>query len=175
MKLRRQVFILFGMIAAALISALALMRAIQSPPVKDLGTGGALELAMGWLAIPALSLLIGVAATANRRFFVTDAIDGDNPAGNRAFDVNLRYNRNTLEQAVLAAFAWLGLAATAPRQAAALLPVLAALFGVGRATFWIGYLYAPWARAFGFGLTFYPTAAILVWLVMRLPLMAATP
>ena len=41
------------------------------------------------------------------------------------------------------------------------------IFAVGRAAFWIGYLAAPWARAFGLGLTFYPTAVALVWLAIR--------
>jgi hypothetical protein len=35
---------------------------------------------------------------------------------------------------------------------------------VGRLAFWIGYLYAPWARAFGMGLTAYPTFGALVYL-----------
>ena len=47
-----------------------------------------------------------------------------------------------------------------------LIPVLAVLFGFGRLAFWIGYLMTPWGRAFGFGLTFYPTVAAYAWLVI---------
>ena len=55
-----------------------------------------------------------------------------------------------------------------PDRATILIPALASLFALGRAAFWIGYLVAPWARAFGFALTFYPTAVAIVWLALRL-------
>jgi hypothetical protein len=48
-----------------------------------------------------------------------------------------------------------------------LIRALAGLFAAGRAAFWLGYLYAPWARAFGLGLTFYPTIAAFVWLALQ--------
>ena len=44
---------------------------------------------------------------------------------------------------------------------------MAGLFAAGRVAFWAGYLYAPWARAFGLGLTAYPTFAALIWLALR--------
>ena len=53
-------------------------------------------------------------------------------------------------------------AATAPARAAALMPVLALTFLVARAAFAIGYAVAPWARAFGFALTFYPSVGVLL-------------
>jgi len=82
-------------------------------------------------------------------------------------EINLRYNTNTLEQTVLAAVAWMGLALQLRPQDLGLIPALAGLFAIGRAAFWLGYLYAPWARAFGLGLTAYPTFAALIWLAFR--------
>ena len=52
-----------------------------------------------------------------------------------------------------------------PHEQLGLIPLLA-IFATGRAIFWIGYLIAPWARAFGLALTFYPTAAALIWLAL---------
>ena len=74
---------------------------------------------------------------------------------------------STLEQTILAAAAWAGLALTLPAGRLGLIGPLAILFVVGRAAFFAGYLAAPWARAFGFGLTFYPTGAALVWLAFQ--------
>jgi uncharacterized protein involved in response to NO len=45
---------------------------------------------------------------------------------------------------------------------AVLVPVLAALFCAGRLLFWLGYERGAAARAVGFGLTFYPSLAVLI-------------
>lgn len=97
--------------------------------------------------------------------FLDTALPADESA---TLDINLRYNRNTLEQTVLAAVAWTGLALELPQDRLWIVPELAVLFAAGRAAFWIGYLMAPWARAFGLGLTFYPTVAAYLWLAGRL-------
>jgi hypothetical protein len=68
---------------------------------------------------------------------------------------------------VLAAIAWTGLALALSARDLSLIPALAGLFAAGRVAFFAGYLYAPWARAFGLSLTFYPTIAALVWLAAR--------
>ena len=69
----------------------------------------------------------------------------------------MRYNQNTLEQVVLAAIAWLGLAVRVRHADLAFIPAMAMLFVVGRATFWVGYLVYPTARAFGMTMTALPT------------------
>ncbi len=66
---------------------------------------------------------------------------------------------NTLEQIVLAMPLHLGLALLLPLRCIVVVPILAALFGLGRACFWAGYARGAAARAFGFGLTFYPAVA----------------
>jgi hypothetical protein len=40
------------------------------------------------------------------------------------------------------------------------------LFLLGRTLFWIGYHKSPYLRAFGFGLTFYPSVAVYIWFVL---------
>jgi len=160
---RKQLLIALGM-ALGLAVCLTVLVPRLNTMAPSVSQAEAITVAVRWLTAPGLCLLAGLGFTAHRRFFKAAAIDGDRPPGERALEINLRYNQNTLEQTVLAAVAWLGLAATTPSQAPLLLPALAGLFVVGRLTFWLGYLYAPWARAFGLGLTFYPTAAILLWL-----------
>jgi hypothetical protein len=137
---------------------------IGAPHPVPANAGERLALAARWLLIPGLSLLVGVGVLSNARFMSPAAIEGQRVVDSPAFDINQRYNLNTLEQAVLAAVAWTGLALVLPADELNLIPRLAVQFGIGRALFWIGYLYAPWARAFGMGLTSYPTAGALVWL-----------
>jgi hypothetical protein len=163
--IRKQLLVLAGMtLAVAAIAALwAASPFAMALPADD--PASRLAFAAKWLLVPGLMLLLGIALTANRRFFNPDAIDG---GASPALEINLRYNRNTLEQAVLAAVAWTGLALQLPHDRLALIPELALVFALGRVLFWLGYLIAPWARAFGFGLTFYPTVAAYIWLAGRL-------
>jgi MAPEG family len=117
-----------------------------------------------WLLIPGLTLLAGV-WIAGRRGFIPDAIDGTRTPASRSFEINLRYNQNTLEQVVLAAIAWLNLGIALPQERLVLIPAIATLFGVGRIAFWLGYLLNPMGRAFGMVLTILPTIAAYLWLV----------
>ena len=137
-----------------------------APPQGD-DEAARLAFAARWLLVPALCLLAGIGAMASRRFFSSDGIDGTRAPQSRGLEINLRYNQNTLEQAALAAAAWSGLALALPHESLGLIGMLACVFALGRALFWTGYLIAPWARAIGFGLTFYPTAVALVWLAAR--------
>lgn len=162
---RKQYLILGGMltaIAVCLVFGLYVQWGAPDPLPGSLAER--IAFAARWLLVPGLSLFVGIAFTANRRFMMPNAIDGDRRVDNDAFEINLRYNLNTLEQAVLAAVAWLGLAITLPAEQLGLIARMAVMFGVGRAAFWLGYLYAPWARAFGMGLTSYPTFVALVFL-----------
>jgi hypothetical protein len=168
--LRKQAFVFVGMAFAVAVLALLWMQgSVYLPfPVPDGDDSGSrLAFAARWLLLPGFSLLAGIVMVANRRFFVRDAIDGTRALENRALEINLRYNQNTLEQTVLAAIAWTSLALALPHERLALIPALAILFVVARALFWIGYLIAPAARALGFALTFYPTVAAFIWLAAR--------
>jgi hypothetical protein len=157
--------ILAGMLAAIIVGlgfGLFVDWGAPSPPPAD--AGERIAFAGRWLLIPGLALFAGVGFTANQRFLKPDAIDGERKVESWGFEVNLRYNLNTLEQAILAAIAWIGLALVLPVNQLGVIPRMAVMFGVGRAAFWAGYLYAPWARAFGMGLTAYPTFVGLIFL-----------
>jgi hypothetical protein len=166
--LRKQVLIIIGMLAAVVTMVAVGAHALGAHDPAPMSSADRLALAWRWMLVPGLCLLAGIGTTANQRFLRADFIDGQRPSAPGFMEINLRYNQNTLEQAVLAAVAWTGLALQLRPQDLSLIPALAGLFAVGRAAFWIGYLFAPWARAFGLGLTFYPTVAALVWLASRL-------
>ncbi len=93
---------------------------------------------------------------------------GRAPKPNSALDINTRFIQNTLEQSILFVIGLAGLALYCPIEEARMLIVLGALFLVGRALFWVGYHYNAYVRAFGFGLTFYPTVMVYVWLFFRI-------
>jgi MAPEG family protein len=167
---RKQLLVMAG-VALAIVVLLILASVPEfahrfAPPVGD-DEAARLSYALRWLLVPALCLLAGIGAMANRRFFSDDAMDGTRTPANRSLEINLRYNQNTLEQAALVAVAWTGLALELPHDRLGLIGALAIIFALARALFWAGYQIAPWARAIGFGLTFYPTALALLWLSWR--------
>jgi hypothetical protein len=169
---RKQLLVFIGMLAAVIAVAAVAQHALGVRGPAPVAVADRLALAWRWMLVPGLCLLAGIGTTANQRFLRADFIDGERPAASAAdqpgfMEVNLRYNTNTLEQTVLAAVAWTGLALELRPQDLGLIPALAGLFAAGRAAFWAGYLYAPWARAFGLGLTAYPTFAALIWLALR--------
>ena len=167
--LRKQVLVAVG--ATAAVAVLLLLYnsgiALRFPTPTGDDEAARLAFAARWMLVPGFCLLAGLALTANRRFFSADAIDGSPAPQSKTLQINLRYNQNTLEQTVLAAIAWTGLALALRHEQLGLIPLLAIFFATGRATFWLGYLIAPWARAFGLALTFYPTVAALLWLAIR--------
>lgn len=156
----KQARIAFGMGAALIITLLLLALPGRGDPAA------ALPAAFRALASPALCIAAGVAFIARGRFFDLAAIDGDE--GSPTIDLANRYLGNTVEQSVLAAMTWIAFAAVAPAHAASLLPILAMVFAVARALFAMGYAVAPWARAFGFALTFYPTLGVLILTLWRI-------
>ena len=164
---RKQRIVVAQSIAAALVVALVSVRAkslfaTTVPDADDLATR--LPFAVRWLLAPGCALLAGVQVAAGRGFH-PDAIDGTPTPKSHVLEIALRYNRNTVEQALLAAIAWLGLAASVPHAALAFVPAMGCMFVAGRITFWIGYLVSPTARAFGMVLTALPTIAAYVWLL----------
>ncbi len=162
---QKQLLILGGMMAAVIAGVVAVFFVAwgaPDPPPAD--AGEKLAFAARWLLVPGLALFAGVGVTASQRFFNPSAIDGERKVEDEAFEINLRYNQNTLEQLALAAVAWMGLALALPVEEIGVIARMAVMFGVGRLAFWMGYHYAPWARAFGMVLTAYPTFGALVYL-----------
>jgi hypothetical protein len=93
---------------------------------------------------------------------------GRTPKPNSAVDINTKFILNTFEQFILYFIGNAGMALYCPPQEARSLIILTALFLLGRMLFWIGYHYNPYVRAFGFGITFYPTVAVYLWLILRM-------
>jgi uncharacterized MAPEG superfamily protein len=87
---------------------------------------------------------------------------------NSALDINTRFILNTFEQFILYFIGNAGLAIYCPPQEARTLIILTALFLIGRVLFWVGYHFNPYLRAFGFGITFYPTVVVYLWLILRM-------
>ena len=156
--------VLAGMAAAVALTAVALLAAYF------LSKSGAdtLRLSAPEASAPAaLALVYCIGAIARKRFFHTDVIRGaayDKPGSEVAVDKAVL--QNTLEQTVLAAVAYNGLAAVLPSLAPVLLPVLVSLFLIGRILFIAGYAKGAGGRAFGSALTFYPTVAAYVIFVL---------
>ncbi|MGH6804705.1 MAG: MAPEG family protein [Methyloceanibacter sp.] len=87
---------------------------------------------------------------------------------NSALDINTRFILNTFEQFILFFIGNAALALYCPIEEARSLIILTVLFVLGRVLFWVGYHYNPYVRAFGFGITFYPTVAVYLWLILRM-------
>ncbi|MBP6012609.1 MAG: MAPEG family protein [Alphaproteobacteria bacterium] len=129
---------------------------LQDIPLPDDDPGSRLGFVARWLLVPGWMLLAGVFG-ASRRGFFADAIEGTRTPAAPTLEINLRYNQNTIEQAILASIAWAGLAVALPHDDLTLIPGMAVLFAVGRVTFWAGYIVHPMARTFGMTLTVVPT------------------
>ena len=109
--------------------------------------------------------VIGICIVAAQRLNPSMFV-GQTPKPNSAVDINNRFILNTFEQFTAYFVANAGLAMYCPPEEARSLPLLTMLFVMGRILFWIGYHKNPYLRAFGFGITFYPTVAAFAWLVM---------
>jgi len=162
--------VLAGMAGAAIFSLLFLwlgrwLLDLSPPAVTSSGDRIAYALRCDFWAT--FALLAGVGRVAGERFF-SDQIDGAVPAEGRHLQVDRAYIQNTTEQLLLLLVAHAGLALVLPVESLSLIPLLVALFLVGRITFWAGYLRSAPARAFGFATTFYPTVAVLFYVAFRL-------
>ncbi len=110
-----------------------------------------------------LWLVVAIGRVAKGRFFSPADIDGSGlTEASARVRIPAAILQNTLEQCVLAGAAHLALAATLRPREMVLVPLLVALFCIGRAAFWAGYANGAGARAFGFATTFYPSAFALL-------------
>lgn len=109
--------------------------------------------------------VIGICIVAAQRLNPSMFV-GQMPKPNSAVDINNRFILNTFEQFTAYFVANAGLAMYCPPEEARSLPLLTMLFVMGRILFWIGYHRNPYLRAFGFGITFYPTVAAFAWLML---------
>jgi hypothetical protein len=153
--------------AAALIATLAVLAAAALMPAPDPGDRLRLFTLCG--LAPALALAIAIARLAQHRFTTPDDIDGSGlTGGTERAKILQALLQNTLEQGVLAlpVYGWWALAG--PPAALAVVPAAAGLFLLGRVLFFGGYTRGAAGRALGFGLTFYPTVALLAAAIVAL-------
>ena len=107
-------------------------------------------------------LLATIGNVARLRFFSKNDIDGSSSEKESADVRDARaILQNTLEQVVFAIVTHVIVAAVFDRPTA-LITALVFLFFVGRLMFWVGFKHGAKRRAFGFGLTFYPSASALI-------------
>ena len=160
MKLRdAQKAVLRGMAPAA---ALAVAGLLGAPFLIGEALGAGPVLAARLSLAPLAGLALGIGALARHRFFSAKDIDGSGlTAGTARARVLDAILRNTLEQSVLALGAYWAWAILAPPAWGGSAVAAAALFVVGRILFARGYAEGAGARAFGFALTFYPSALLI--------------
>lgn len=153
---------------AVMIVVLACTAALLLVPA-DLGEslGRRMSLAAACAVLPGLMLAVSIGRLASHRFFTPEDIDGSGlTAGTPRARMLQALLQNTLEQSVLAVVAYPAWALLAPSTWLSLLPAAAGLFVIGRVLFFRGYENGAPGRALGFGLTFYPTALMLLALAL---------
>lgn len=115
------------------------------------------------LAAPAAALFLDIARLANHRF--TEPLDRNAAAAETKTakaDIQSAILRNTHEQATLAALVYGIAAILLPMHWTDAIVACALFFLIGRLVFAKGYANGAGSRAFGFGLTFYPTVALAI-------------
>jgi uncharacterized MAPEG superfamily protein len=132
---------------------------------EDWGIADRIALVLKDAVFALLPGVIGICIVAAQRLNPSMFV-GQTPKPNSSVDINNKFILNTFEQFTAYFVANAGLAMYCPPEEARSLPLLTALFVMGRILFWIGYHKNPYLRAFGFGITFYPTVAAFAWLVL---------
>jgi len=152
--------------ALALVTAVVLfvVAALYLPRLCTFGSDVVARIQLaGWAIVsPALVLLICVARLAKHRFFTAEDINGSAlTTGSERARLLQSLLQNTLEQMCLAIPVYVATSVIAPDSLLPLVPAAAAMFFVGRLSFFAGYAKGAPSRAFGFALTFYPTGLLL--------------
>jgi hypothetical protein len=115
------------------------------------------------LVMPAFALFVCIARLAKHRFFTPEDIHGSGLTGGTDRAKLLQaLLQNTLEQSCLALPVYIATCIVAPAPLLPVVPAAAAMFLVGRLFFFAGYAHGAPSRAYGFGLTFYPTVFLLL-------------
>lgn len=162
----KQAGVLRGIAAAAVLSVALLALAIWRNPfgfAPGLGVAQRLGVAANASMLVALCLAAAIARLARHRFFTPEDIDGSGlTTGSDTAKTLQALLQNTLEQAVLAALVYAAWAILLPSTWLSAVPLAAIAFALGRIAFFTRYPQGAGARAFGFGLTFYPSLGMLV-------------
>jgi hypothetical protein len=125
------------------------------------GAGDRLAFAVQWQLLGALVLLAMIGLIAGTRPLSLDVIDGNDRAERLAIQV--RIQRNTVEQLLLMVMGTGALATLLPKEQLGTIPALVILFCVSRLVYWAGYSINPLYRTVGFVATFYPNIGALLY------------
>ncbi len=169
---QKQLLVLRGMIAAGLTTAAALSLALARPPRSWLpapGLEASLSHVSTWCMLPLICLALMIAVMARARFLSADDIDAgsDLERGKKTCGYQ-SILQNTLEQTVLSTATYIIWSVSMPTAMQVVPASAAVLFVAGRVFFFCGYNRGAPARAFGFGLTFYPTVAMMAGIFGRM-------
>jgi magnesium-transporting ATPase (P-type) len=163
MTLQRQQMMVAGQIAVSVPLQIGFVsfapRVLGLPGPDSLDLAGRLAFAFQWQVFGGLVLLAMIGFIAGARPMAADVIDGNDRAERLA--VQVRIQRNTLEQLVIMVLAHVALATLLPPEQLPLIPTLVLLFVIARIFYWIGYSIHPAFRTLGFVATFYPNIGAL--------------
>jgi hypothetical protein len=164
--------VLRGMALGACIAIGLVGYGIASNPLgypDQLSAAERISVALESGALLALFLAVSVARLARHRFFTPEDIDGGglNPGSQQALLLQTLL-QNTLEQAVLAFLVHLAWSVVMPATSLSVIPLAALAFAIGRLLFFVGYDKGAPSRALGFALTFYPSLAMLLCILVVL-------
>ena len=167
---KTQVGVVRGM-SLAMLTAVATFAfsAAYVARVWDVGSDLASRVTLGaWSLVPlAFALFVCIARLAKHRFFTPEDIHGSALTGGTDKAKLLQaLLQNTLEQCSLALPIYIATSIVAPASLLPVVPAAAGMFLIGRLFFFAGYANGAPSRAFGFGLTFYPTVLLLFLLVV---------
>ena len=168
---KNQIFVLGSESFTALLGLVFLLLGYKYLPIEMPSTvniSTMLSFFFKWLSLPTLTIILGVFLVMFKRI-TTKAINPIlNVNENEYMKIFKQYLQNTLEQAVIFVFAQLGLISVLAPGYIKLIPLFAILFFTGRIIFLAGYLYHPILRAPGFGLTFYPSVLVVLFVLYSL-------
>jgi uncharacterized membrane protein YecN with MAPEG domain len=162
--------VLKGIIPGAAITLVVIVGAVLLGPMAlspEASAGERLAFAISADAFIALWLGISVGLLARHRFFTPEDIDGGGlTRGSETASVLQSTLQNTLEQSVLAVLAHLAWSILMPVTWISAIPAAVLLFLCGRVLFARGYRGGAPSRALGFALTFYPSVAMVMVVVV---------
>ena len=111
------------------------------------------------LVVSLLAITCGIIAVGNKRYG-TSAINPLEPSGKKFTEQRQMYLQNTVEQFLLHSFSVIALSTYLSEEKMHWIPLLVALFVIGRAVFFVGYSIDPLKRGVGFILTWFPTIVV---------------
>jgi len=124
-----------------------------------------LEFIAGWEILLAILMIIAVMIVALHRYWGTqyERHGNDSPA----LTIKKNFLQNSLEQSFINILLHLGLLRYLDAETICVIPCLIILFLFARVVFYIGYMYNPPYRAFGFGLSVNQHILIVLYLLYQ--------